>query len=205
MPLRYSCFISYCHGEGELMRRFIEDLTAALKTYLDPYFDQDEQIYIDQERLRPGYLYNEALATALCQSACMVVVYVPKYERHAYCRREFEAMERIEARRRQIAKVSRERGMIIPVILRGSPVPEKLRGRRQMLDFSKYTTVTTKITRNRKYVEEIDRVAQAINAVYQELKKAEPEICSNCNDFALPTEQEAQPWTTAPAEPVYPR
>ena len=52
MPLRYSCFISYCHGEGELMRRFIEDLTTALKSYLDPFFD--EQIYIDEKRLQPA-------------------------------------------------------------------------------------------------------------------------------------------------------
>ena len=135
----------------------------------------------------------------------MIVVYVPKYERHAYCRREFEAMERIENRRKQLAKVGREKGMIIPVILRGSPVPEKLKGRRQLLDFSKYTTVSPKISRNRKYVEDIDKVAQAIYAVYQELKKAEQDICSHCEEFSLPPEQEAQPWTAAPAEPAYPR
>jgi hypothetical protein len=203
MPLRYSCFISYCHGEGELMRRFINDLTAALKSYLDPFFD--EEIYIDENRLEPGYMYNEALATALCESVCMVVVYAPKYERHAYCRREFEAMERIESRRKQMARVSREKGMIIPVILRGAPVPDKLKGRRQLLDFSKYTTVSPKISRNRKYVDDIDKVAQSIYAVYQELKKSEQDVCSQCNEFSLPPEQEAQPWTAMAAEPIYPR
>jgi len=202
MPLRYSCFISYCHGEGELMRRFIDDLLAALKCYLDPFFD--EKIYIDEQRLEPGYLYNEALATALCQSVCMIVVYVPKYERHNYCLREFEAMERIEIRRKQIMNISRDKGMIFPIILRGAP-PEKLRSRRQLIDFSKYTTITPKITRNRKYVEEIDRTAQAIYAIFQDLRSSGQDVCSNCDEFVLPAEQEVQPWNTTPAEPRYPR
>lgn len=202
MPLRYSCFISYCHGEGELMRRFIEDLTVALKSYLEPFFD--EEIYIDEERLEPGYHYNEALATALCQSVCMIVVYVPKYERHSYCLREFEAMERIEIRRKKVAKLGRDKGMIIPIILRGTP-PEKLRSRRQTLDFSKYTTVSPRISRNRKYVEKIDEVAQSIYALFQELKNGGQAVWSNCDEFALPPEQDIQPWTAAPAEPRYPR
>lgn len=202
MPLRYSCFISYCHGEGELMRRFIDDLTVALKSYLEPFFD--EGIYIDEERLEPGYHYNEALATALCQSVCMIVVYVPKYERHSYCLREFEAMERIETRRKQVTKLGREKGMIFPIILRGSP-PEKLRSRRQMIDFSKYTTVSPRISRNRKYVEKIDEVAQSIYALFQELRSGGQDVSSNCGEFALPLEQEIQPWTAAPAVPRYPR
>lgn len=201
MPLQYSCFISYCHGEGELMRRFIEDLTTALKSYLEPFFD--EKIYIDEERLEPGYFYNETLATALCQSVCMIVVYVPKYERHSYCLREFEAMERIELRRKQVTKLGRDKGMIIPIILRGSP-PEKIRSRRQMIDFSKYTTVSPKISRNKAYVEKIDKAAKSIYALFQELKSGGQDVCSNCDEFALPTEQDVQPWT-APAEPRYPR
>ena len=204
MPIRYSCFISYCHGEGDLMHRFMDDFTAALKAYLDPFFDKDEKIYIDDQRLEPGYLYNEALATALCQSVCMIVIYVPRYERHSYCLREFEAMERIENRRKQLMNISRDKGMIIPIILRGSP-PPKLQARRQLLDFSKYTTITPKITRNRKYVDEIDKTARAIFALFQDLRSSGQDVCSNCDEFTLPPEQEVQPWTAEPAELRYPR
>src|SRR4051812_35751103 len=119
MPFKYACFISYCHGQGELMRRFIDELTRALKNCIDPYLD--EEVYIDQERLQPGFSYNEALAMAICQSLCMIVVYVPKYERHPYCLREFRAMEILEERRfRLLSEQSRRhRRMIIPVLFRG--------------------------------------------------------------------------------------
>jgi hypothetical protein len=206
MPLRYSCFISYCHGEGELMRRFIDDLTAALTAYLEPFLD--ETVYIDEQRLRPGYLYNEALATALCQSVCMVVVYVPKYERHNYCLREFEAMERIETRRKEAItrRDLRDKGMIIPIVLRGAPdVPDKIKRRFHFLDFSKYSTASPKISRNRKYAEEIDKIARYIYELYTELRNAGQDVCANCGEFALPPEQDVQPWKATPAEPRYPR
>src|SRR5215510_8791933 len=91
MPFKYSCFISYCHGKEDLVRTFIEELKKALKRHLDAYLD--EGVYIDEERLRGGDLYNEKLAEAICQSVCMIVVYMPKYERHPYCLREYAAME----------------------------------------------------------------------------------------------------------------
>jgi TIR domain len=204
MPLLYPCFISYCHGEGKLMRRFIDDLTDALMAYLEPYFD--ERVYIDEKRLQAGYLYNEALATALCQSVCMVVVYVPKYERHNYCLREYAAMERIETQRKAMigSRELREKGMIIPIVLRGSDaVPKKIRDRLQFLDFSKYTTASPTISRNKKYADQIDEVARYIYNMYKELK--DQDVCSGCNDFVLPAETDLQPWQTSVVEPRYPR
>lgn len=91
MPFKYACFISYPHGQYELMKSFIEQLKKALNNYLEPLLD--EEVYIDVDRLEPGYHYNEALAKAICQSICMIVVYSPKYERHSYCLREYQAME----------------------------------------------------------------------------------------------------------------
>jgi hypothetical protein len=66
MPIKYSCFISYAHGQEELMRTFVDELKDALKSSLEPYLD--EEVYIDEERLRPGFRFNEALARAICEA-----------------------------------------------------------------------------------------------------------------------------------------
>lgn len=96
MALKYSCFISYRHAEGELHRRIIRDLFEALSEELELHVG--EKIFLDEERLRGGFLYNEVIAEALCMSACMVLVYTPTYFdlEHSYCAREFRAMEALE-------------------------------------------------------------------------------------------------------------
>src|SRR5713101_965974 len=119
MAFKYACFISYCHGQYDLVKGFMDQLKAALKSELEPLLD--EQVYIDEERLKPGYSYNEELAKAICQSVCMIVVYSPKYERHEYCVREFEGMEQLEKQRRHLLGAAGDdaRGFIIPIVLRG--------------------------------------------------------------------------------------
>ena len=97
MPFKPACFVSYCHGQGDLVKQFIEQLVKALKSYLDPYFDSC--LFIDEERLKPAYRFNKALAKAICHSVCMIVVYMPKYERHPYCLQEYTAMEILEEKR----------------------------------------------------------------------------------------------------------
>src|SRR5689334_16819835 len=99
MPFKYSCFISYRNGRNDLMRQFINDLEQALKAYIEPWLV--EEVYIDRDRLLPGYEYNEALAHAICQSVCMIVVYSPTYQDSSYCLREYAAMERLEEKRRR--------------------------------------------------------------------------------------------------------
>ena len=78
MTFRYICFISYVHSKSTMLREFVAELKQALVDELDPIFDED--VYIDKEGLQPGDHFNEELAKAICQSFCMVVVYVPKYE-----------------------------------------------------------------------------------------------------------------------------
>ena len=77
MAIAHACFISYCHSTEDLMSRFMKELVRALNSSLDPYMDL--KVCIDDERLRPGYRYNEALVDDICKSLCMVSVFVPKY------------------------------------------------------------------------------------------------------------------------------
>jgi hypothetical protein len=75
-----------------------------------------ERVYIDKDRLKPGYNYNEALSKAICESACMIVVFTSLYESSDYCLREFLTMEQIEEKRKQMLgnKYESTHRMIIP-------------------------------------------------------------------------------------------
>lgn len=193
---KYACFVSYCHGQYELMTSFIDQLKGALDAYLDPLLD--EQVYIDTQRLQPGYRYNEALARAICQSVCMVVVYSPKYERHEYCVREYEAMVKIEASRRKLlGAAGNGLGLIIPVILRGGDnVPPRIREHVHCVDFSKFTLATPRLASNPEYVGQIQRIAEAIYNQYRVFNEVGANPCRDCETFSLPPASMVAAWRT---------
>jgi hypothetical protein len=190
MPYDHACFISYTHGQHALMSSFVEQVGEALSSELEAYFG-DDAVYVDHERLQPGYLYNEALATALCHSVCMVVLYTPTYTQSSYCRREYTAMRRLEQERlAPVASIDPSRGLIIPVVLRGTLAPV-LSGRTHYLDFSQFSTAATRrIMRNQRYLDGITKAAAYIYNTAQALQAAGV-VPDNCTTFRLPPEDQA--------------
>lgn len=169
------------------MNDFIHELRQAFQDELGTIFDQE--IFIDKEALGGGDHFDELLAQALCESFCLIAVYVPKYETHPFCLREYRAMEILEERRIKLVGKSRcaGRGMIIPVVLRGiEDVPEDIRKHVHYLDFSKYTTASANIRKNEDYVSKIRKVAENMRDLYQAFGNLDP--CQDCANFALPRE-----------------
>lgn len=205
MPFKHACFISYCHIESEVYRRFIVELRQALNDYVRPWLGH-LGVYSD-ERLVPGYFFNEALASELCASLCMIVVYVPPYEDSRYCLREFTAMERLEEMRlKMLPAPLRHQGLIIPVVLRGDPadLPERIRNHRHLCDFSRFPMAGGGIAENAQYVGEIERIARYIFDVHRLLREASPDPCGSCEGFRLPAEGEVRPFRAAPPIPPFP-
>jgi hypothetical protein len=170
MRFTYSCFISYSHGQGDLIRKFTDQLKAALENYLGPYMT--ERVYLDRDRLQTGFQYNEALAEAICQSVCMIVVYSPLYERRPYCLREYRAMELIEQKRKKNlgGRADRTRGIIYPIIFRvnsDDDVPPKIKQTTIHCDFSKFTLATLEIGMNSDYIDKIEDIARDIHEHYK--------------------------------------
>jgi hypothetical protein len=196
----YACFISYSHGQNDLVRGFMDQFTAALGDELETLIELP--IYVDKLRLQPGYLFNEALADALCRSVCMVAVYTPVYESKAYCGREFEAMVRLEARRRKLANLPGQQGLIIPVVLRGfEHLPLRLKDERQAEDFSQFTLADRQIRRNPKFGGKVQAIARQIYGHYRALQPIEGHACDDCTAFKLPGEHELPAWRPAAAWP----
>jgi len=192
MPFKHVCFISYPHSKSEMMNDFINELKRALVDEMEPRFDED--VYIDKEALGGGDHFNEALANAICHSLCMVAVYVPKYETHPFCLREYRAMEILEQKRLKLIDKSKlgNKGMIIPIILRGGEdLPEEISRRIHYLDFSKYTTASVNIRKNEEYVSQIKKVAESMHEIYKALKNIDP--CADCEGFSLPEVGKVKP------------
>lgn len=183
---KYACFVSYCHGQRELVKTFIDQLRDALEAELETRLD--EPLYIDQDRLEPGYRYNEELARAICQSVCMIVVYSPRYGRHEYCVREFEAMVQLEeARRELLGAAGHGHAFIIPIIFRGDEnVPARIKDHLHYVDFSKFTLAEKRLAENAQYAEAIKRIARVIDDNYSAFQDTTANPCAKCEEFSLP-------------------
>jgi len=196
----YSCFISYSHGEEDLVRGFVEQFKTALRGELETLIDRPA--FIDED-IRVGDFWEARLATALCQTVCMVVIYTPVYERKPFCGREFEAMERLEQRRRALLPGAPPLGLIIPVVLRGfNQLPTRI-GPRQALDFSHFTLADRQMKRNAGFAPKIREVADRIHEHFRTLEVLEEKACEDCDKFALPPADQLPPWrpTSVPAWP----
>lgn len=204
MPFKYSCFISYCSSESSFMKTFIEQFKKCLEDYLLLYLD--EEVYIDESRLRPGCHYNEELASSICQSVCMIVVYTPKYKRHLYCLREYKAMECLEKKRIKLlgkeAKHMSNMGMIIPIILRGE-IPSKIKNNVHYCDFSKFTTASPQIKEDPECVAKIENIARTIYEHYEVFNELGLDPCE-CESFSLPSEDDIKPWEDNLYRPTVP-
>jgi hypothetical protein len=191
MPFNYACFISYCHGQYELAHTFVDQLVKALNNEVDVYLD--EKVYIDRERLKPGYMFNEKLAEAICESVCMIVIYTPRYKEHTYCLREYTAMEILEHQRLQALgdNAANGEGLIIPIIFRGDQdePPARISQHRHYCDFSSYTRASEEIARNEIYATKIKEIVKYIKKWRDRLKDVHgPD--ANCEAFKLPDESQ---------------
>jgi hypothetical protein len=186
MPLRHACFISYRHGQHSLMKRFVDDFCEALASELEALVEM--RIYRDQLRLEGGDFYTQALATGLCESVCLIMIFTPTYfsSEHSYCAREYAAMKLLEKERLPIGQ---QHGLIIPVVLRGfDQLPEEIRSRRQAYNFDHFSLSDQRLVKNKNFKVEIRKMADYIAARCLELQ----DISRECGDFEMPAESEVQ-------------
>jgi len=117
MAFEYCCFISYPHGQENVLVPIVDDFVQGLKKELGA---QDRRpLWFDQV-LTGGRQVDEAIDAGLCKSACMIMLYTPLYfdTEHTYCAQELKAMQDLEEERLKFLN-DKSAGLIIPVILRG--------------------------------------------------------------------------------------
>ncbi len=211
MPLKNACYISYRHGQHELMKEFTTDFCAALCSELEPML-YHSGVYLDHERLRGGDFYNSALAKNLYESATMVMVYTPTYfdGEYTYCAREYSAMLALEEERlNRLRSIGRgNHGLIIPIVLRGSRyLPEEIKGRRQYYNFEAFQLGGRRLSRHPRFAPVIREIAAYICERHQELSALPDEAFLGGEGFNLPGETEIAPFlaSTAAFQLPFPR
>jgi len=168
------------------MKRFIEDFYEALASELEALVDL--RIYRDQLRLEGGDFYNQALATSLCESACMIMIFTPTYfsSEHSYCAREYAAMKLLEKQR---LPPGQQHGLIVPVVLRGfDQLPEEIKSHRQAYKFDHFFLSDQKLVKNKNFNLEMKKMADYIAARCRELQGVQ----TDCGDFEIPAENAVQ-------------
>ncbi len=187
---KYSCFISYCSGEGELIQKFIDQihkyLNAEIELWLKGY-----PVFLDKVRLQTGDIFDPKISSALCYSVCMVTLLTPSYYKQSYCLREYSAMEGLEKDRFEKMNwaLNSKIGLIFPIILRGANrIPNIINLKRQCFDFSKYTLSSPNILDYTEFVKELPKIAERIYDFFNSFSEMQTNLCQECENFNLPTE-----------------
>jgi TIR domain len=205
MPIKYSCFISYRSPSAELARDFHISLDRELRHWTPL------PIYRDETRLNAGDFFNRELALALCESACMVMIYTPTYfdKFSTYCAREYKAMEIIESWRLEQLGYERnyQHGLIIPVVYRGADIfPAYVSGVRNYYKFDSFHAYGKSYLRNNQYQNLIRQIAKYIYERCNELNALDVDPCYVCGSFEIPLIEEIHEWLSPllPPKPIFP-
>lgn len=200
--MKYACFISFRHGKSREMRDRLEQFYEALAGQLELRIGND-LIWIDRERMDGSNRLDPTLARALCESACMIVVYTGTYfhDKDTFCAREYEAMRRLEADRLQLLGVpgSPQHGFIIHVIFYGSDrLPQFIKECYYYKNFENFHLLGPDISRHPEFQPEMVEIAEVVCDMYYELRRVMEEdnvdLCQSCDTFALKTHEEIQHW-----------
>ena len=187
MYFEYSCFLSYRHGQGDVMQGFMDQFLTALQSELELH--SNLKPFIDKQRFSTGTILTPSIAQALCKSACMILIYTPRYfgEDSTYCTREFLAMQEL-ARKRLVLVPDQTKSFILPVILRGkSEFPNQIFGKNGSVifgDFEKFTLSERKIIRHQRFYEEVQKVAAHIVGKIKDFSHLD--TCKDCEEFDFP-------------------
>jgi len=192
MAFEFCCFISYPHGQDNVLVPFVNDFVDGLSKEI--YAQTRKKIWIDYKFLKGGDRINEEIGPNICKSACMIALYTPLYfdAEHTYCAREFRAMELLE-QERMVYLVEKGHGLIITVILRGAKrFPKVLESSRKYYKFDDIELNDPVDKIQVRYAQEIKEIAEYIIDRCESLDEVEAEIKHDCDGFCLPSEEEAR-------------
>ncbi len=192
MPFKCSCFISYPHNAGKSVEKFV----TRLKVELQDRFAQfvTDPIVTDHDNFT-GVDFHKAIAEKICQSACLLVVYMPVYQRKTFCLREYTAMERIQKTRFEELKndLSGRFGMILPLVYTGdeAKIPKWVSGKINYKNISEFTISGPEgVFDQPDFKQWLVTIANMVDSLYNTFQEAGASPCKSCGQYALPDEND---------------
>jgi hypothetical protein len=194
MAFKCSCFISYPHNAGKSVDKFVTRLKEELADRLAQYVT--DPIRTDHD-FQTGADFNQAIAHAICESACLLVVYMPVYQRKPFCLQEYTAMERLQVERYKALQkdLSAQFGMILPLIYTGeeSKIPKWISRHINYKNISKFTLADPEAVFDEKdFKEWLVNIASMVDSLYNVFQASPTDPCVTCGTYALPDEQDAE-------------
>ena len=192
MPYDYCCFISYPHGQDDVLVPFVKELVDGLHREIGA--QTRKRVWFDHDFLQGGSRIDQEIGPDICKSVCMILVYTPLYfdTEHVYCARELKAMQDLEEKRLQVLK-DKGKGLIIPIVLRGEKrFPSALSQQRLFYKFTdiQFNNPVEKI--QVKYAQEIKEIADYIVDRCFSLEEVADKLPHDCDTFSLPSYDEAK-------------
>jgi hypothetical protein len=112
-------FFSYNHRDAEVDPHIVEAFSSELEKRVDAKLVNARfEIWRDKEKLQVGDYWDQTIEGAIDSSDIFIVLLTPKWISSDYCRKEFEAFEKIEAARNS-------GGYVIPIYARDIKGQEK--------------------------------------------------------------------------------
>jgi TIR domain len=190
MTFKCACFISYPHNAGKSVDKFVNRLKEELQDRVAQFVT--DPIATDHDFMT-GADFNKAIAQKICESACLVVVYMPVYQRKTFCLQEYIAMERLQQERYQVLKndLSGQFGMILPLVYTGEEqkIPMWISKHINYKNISKFTISDPVIVFDQPdFKEWLVDVANMIDSLYNAFQAAAVNPCTTCGSYVLPDE-----------------
>ncbi len=121
-------FFSYSHFDAEVDPSIAEAFYSSVEKRVNANLvNATFQIWRDKEKLKVGDYWDQAIQAAIGSSDVFIVLLTPKWISSDYCRKEFEAFEKIEAMRNT-------GGYVIPIYGRDIEEKHLETGQRELLD-----------------------------------------------------------------------
>ena len=197
----YSAFFSYRNRENDKPLKGFNGEMRLVKLICEELSEQTDsrmglKVFLDNEEIRIGNLFDTQIPQKLCKSVCMVAFYTPTYidSTKTYCSRELCGMLQIEKVRQPFLKET-YKGLIIPIMFRCSKehiIIEELRSRKYFsFDEFDVSTDGRRITPSKKFKKAIEEIAKIIHELKQSFHG---QILDNCQDFKLPSASDIENW-----------
>lgn len=197
MPLKNACFFSYRHRPDKSYGIVIDDLYERLAGEVG-YLLPSQGVFRDNRRLKGGDFLDQSLASELCGSACMIMIYIPAYfdERETYCAQEFRAMLALEGKRLQrLNGASGSHGLIIPIVCRGwRYFPKSIKAERVIYNFEPYLMQKDKVSQHKDGKRDIAEIASYVFDRVNEIQAGAADPCQDCPGFTIPRPQDVVAW-----------
>jgi hypothetical protein len=166
---RFPVFISWPH----LIQSRGEEIVRAFSKALENRFRDDggASVFLDVDRIKPGYVWDETLRASLCRSAVTIVFLVRSYFESEFCRLEWGISQSLSALR---LSSEPQLSSIIPILLaRNLPLPREVNRIQFDKDFQELLVYGRDVTTHENWNRIVNDVADQVYALIERVCQTE--------------------------------